>query len=123
MVCVIRLLTEIARMAIHDYKNYAKKYNRLLVELPDGATKECKLFRIKRNTERSERFFIEDYYGVFDERGAAYIEKLRAEYNYNPRERITYKQYCTLLPQEAYESNVHPHGILRSVAAKRKHAR
>ena len=113
--CCISLLTEVARMAIHDYKGYAAKYNRLRAELPDSATKECKLFRIKRNTDKIERFFKEDYYGVFNERGMGFVEKLRQECNYHPFERITYEQYCTLLPKEAEEEKIHPNGIKRVV--------
>ena len=115
MECVITLLTEIAKMAIHDYKNYAARYNRLRAEMPDSATKECKLFRIKRNTDKIETFFVEDYYGVFKERGINFVEKLRKECNYTPRERISYEQYCTLLPQEAREGQVNPNGIKRVV--------
>ena len=120
--CIV-LLTEIARMAIHDYKRYANKYNRLHDGLPDGASKECKLFRIKRNTDKIERFFKDDPYGVFDERGANFVEKLRSECNYQPFERITFEQYCTLLPQEAREEKVHPHGIARVVAANKRKGR
>ena len=94
MACCMNLLIEVARMAIHDYKGYAAKYNRLRAELPDSATKECKLFRIKRNTDKIERFFKEDYYGVFNERGMGFVEKLRQECNYHPFERITYEQYA-----------------------------
>ena len=121
--CCISLLTEVARMAIHDYKNYAERYNRLRNGLPDGASKECKLFRIKRNTDKIERFFKDDPYGVFNERGANFVEKLRSECKYQPTERITYSQYCTLLPQEAREEKIHPHGIARVVTINKNKGR
>lgn len=123
MHCVVNVIIEIARMAIHDYKNYVEKYNKILTTFADGAVKECRLFRLSRNITRIENFFKEDYYGVFQGKGENYIEKLRAECNYKPRERITYEQYVSILPQEAMEEKTKALAIPRVVSINARKAR
>lgn len=120
MTATIALLTDVARLAIFDYKKYAKTYKRVHSTFPDGARKECRLYRITRQMELIEKFFIDDFYGIFNGTGQKYIKFLHQETGIVPEYRITNAMYKSLLPQEAREEGFDGKNASRSVTVKEK---